>query len=45
MSGSIARDVHLSLRTNLAPLANAKLRGLFPVFSSCCHNATDSIAD
>ena len=45
MSGSIALDVHLSLRTNLAPLANAKLRGLFPVVSSCCHNATDSIAD
>ena len=45
MSGSIVRDVHLSLRTNLAPLANAKLRGLFPVVSPCCHNATDSIVD
>ena len=45
MKGSIARDVHLSLRTNLAPLANANIRGLFPVVSSCCHNATDSIAD
>ena len=45
MSRSIARDVHLSLRTNLAPLANTELRGLFPIVSSCCHNATDSIAD
>ena len=45
MRGSIARDAHLSLRTNLALSANAKLRGLFPVVSSCCHNATDSIAD
>ena len=45
MRVSIARDVHLSLRTNLAPLANTKLRGLLPVVSSCCHNATDSIVN
>ena len=32
MRGSIVRDVHLSLRTNLAPLANTKLGAFFRSF-------------
>ena len=29
ITGSIAHDVHLGFRTNLAPLADAKLSGFF----------------
>ena len=36
--GSIARDVHLGLRTNRPPLADDKFMGLFLVFPSCCRH-------